>query len=377
MSSLLKKMDGATTAAAIEKDTSRPPTFVKIDEPYLEWALGGGFFRGRLNVIAGPSGSGKSFLAILAAGKLQRAIPDSIIIIKDIEHYFNMPERVARLRKFGIDLDRVAIFPSSKVDEVFGTLQTIEDSLKAGEGKIAAIIVDSLGGLQDPHALKKIADGDIGDAGNKFGGMAKVIGTLSKFLNDLAAKYDVTIFLIQHAIEDMDFQKTGNKWIITGGQKLRFQAECMLLTETVNRKETQVDSTGNIIESKERDALVATGKTVRVKVVKSRGTMEGKVAEIMADFDTCKIIRQDKSLFSLATKLGTIYHPVSSETGKANVQWWAFTVDGKEQKYHGEEKTLKALREDVDAYNSVVAACMANPNGYTPDDDVIDMELGG
>lgn len=376
MSSILKTMQGATTAAVIEKDKSRPPTYIKIDEPFLEWAIGGGFFRGRLNVLAGPSGSGKSFLATLAAGKLQQAIPDSIVIIKDIEHYYNMPERVSRLRKFGLDLERTAIFSSNKVDEVFSSLQAIEDGLKAGEGKIAAIVIDSLGGLQDNQALKKIADGSVEDASNRFGGSAKIIGTLVKFLNDLAAKYDVTVFLIQHAIEDMDFQKTGNKWIVTGGQKLKFQAECMLLTETVKAKETQVDSTGNVIEHKERDMLVATGKTIRAKVLKSRGTMEGKVAEFMADFESCKIIRQDKSLFALASKLGVIYHPVSQDTGRANAQWWAFQVDGKEQKYHGEEKTLKALREDNLLYFAVVKACNDNATGYTPDEDVVDITLG-
>jgi hypothetical protein len=144
---------------------------------------------------------------------------------------------------------------------------------------------------------------------------------------------------------------------VTGGQKLKHQADLMLLMESVERKDAGLTADNSSIENSDKDA-VKIGKTIRARVLKSRNTVEGRVVEFQVNMETCQIVNKNRSLFNLAKKLGTIYHP-TGDSGKPSLHWWAYKDDkGVEHKFHGQEKTEDSLIPGAPSYLAVERQCM-------------------
>lgn len=338
---------------------------IKLPDPGLNWATGL-IPSDRITVLAGDSGSGKTFLACLMLGILMQQRPDDYAVFLDIERYFwNKPERVKRLTQFGVDLDRLKIISTNMVNEVFESLGEIERGLKenresGGNGGLCAIIVDSLGGLRTEADEKKFEEEGAEAAANKFGGMAKIFGPVVKKLLAISADNNVASILIQHAIEEQGKGGPAGappKKIITGGQKLRYHADVMMMMQNVERKDAGLTGDNNNIAVSDKDA-VKVGKTIRAQVVKSRSTVEGKTVEYQANFDTCQLVNTHKSLFNLAKKLGIVYHPVGA-SGKPAIQWYAFKdQSGKEHKFHGQDETAEAFNKDQKLFDLVEQMCL-------------------
>ena len=156
---------------------------IKLPDPAINWATG--FIPSdRVTVLAGDSGSGKTFLACMMLGILMKQRPNDYAVFIDIERYFwNKPERVKRLQSFGIDLDRLQIISTNMIDDAMACLVDIENGLRESRAKgkagMCAIVVDSLGGLRTESDEKKLAEKGVEDASSKFGGVAKPIGSVS------------------------------------------------------------------------------------------------------------------------------------------------------------------------------------------------------
>jgi len=76
--------------------------------PSLDRALGvGGWAKGRIHMIAGPQHSGKTALALLGVATIQRAKPDSICAIIDIEGAYS--ESLAELVGVDVNPDRFIV----------------------------------------------------------------------------------------------------------------------------------------------------------------------------------------------------------------------------------------------------------------------------
>lgn len=336
---------------------------IKLPDVGLNWATGG-IPSDRITVLAGESGAGKTFLACLMLGQLMKDRPNDYAVYLDIERYFwNKPERVKRLEQFGIDLERLQIISTNKVDEVFKCLTDIENGLKDSRGKneagLCAIIADSLGGLRTQADEDKFAKEGAEAAANKFGGMAKIFGNVVKKLVAISADNNVASILIQHAIQEQGMGGPAGappKMIITGGQKLRYMADVMLLLLNVNRKDAGLQGNNEAIAISDKD-FVKVGKTIKCQVSKTRSTVEGRVVEYQANFETCEIVNTNKSLFNLAVKLGVVYHPLNS-SGKESTHYWAFKDDtGKEYSYHGQAQAIEALK-DLTLFEIVSDSCM-------------------
>jgi RecA/RadA recombinase len=354
------EMSCAVTAASIV--AKGEDSMVPFPDPMLTWVTGGGIALNRLNIYTGMSGTGKTFLCAMAAGLLQKRRPNAWIIILDVEYYYDSrPERVKRLEQFGINLERTFIISSNEPDVIFARLSDLEASLKTGEMEVCALIADSFGALEDPATANKLNEGEVGAAGNKMGGTAKLIKPLVIRLLRIAAEQKVTVLAVQHAMEDIQaaqrsMGKGPKKWIVLGGQALRLMSDVMLISENVERKDALIASGDTSVENEDKD-VVAVGKTVRFRGLKSRDTMEGKTAEVKFNFDTCQMVQKEQSLFRLATLLGVIVHPVNADTGVENVRYWCFK-DTPEQKWHGADQVAQALN-DVRLYDRVFEACMA------------------
>jgi len=373
-SKLCSEMECAVQACDLGESIN---TKILLEDPYLNWSIGGGLVRGRLNVLAGQSGSGKSYLSAKAAATIQQEDNEGWVLWLDTEYYlYKQPERIARLAKMGIDLKRCIIISSNQTNVVFSKLDEIENALKAKDIRVCVMVIDSLGALEDQHAAKKFAEGEIEDASNKYGGNAKAIGTLVRKLLRMAAENDMTTICVQHAIvEQGNGQSKGPpKYVVKGGNTLRLQSDLFILMETVERKDALITADNESVEWTDK-GVIAAGKTIRYKCLKSRYCMEGRTAESKINFVDCKTVQLEGSLCNLAKLLGVIVHPVNPQTGKENAQWWCLK-DEPETKWNGEKQVIAALA-DKTLYNKVHQQCLSatdTPSGYCPSDVTIDMD---
>ncbi|MEM4380566.1 MAG: AAA family ATPase, partial [Thermoplasmatales archaeon] len=225
-----------------------------MGDPSLQWGVGG-WARAKLNLIYGPEKSGKSTLTLKAAAEEQKKSGGNIVIF-DSEYMYNAfnhfhdngeptAENIrlrARMTSMGINTDKVYVFASNMPNILFQHIGDIEKVMKSHQNakdkdpdeNICAVIVDSLGALQSDTAREKIEKGDIVGAANSFGGIAKIIAQLSITFTRLVNEYGVTGFFVQHCIQNME--QYGDRWILLGGQKLRFMCHNIVFVESVKAK---------------------------------------------------------------------------------------------------------------------------------------------
>ena len=354
-------------------------------DPVLQWCIGG-YIRGRLNLLWGPAKSGKSTFALKGAGQEQRKRgPGYYVVIYDSEFNYeeDNPKTVERFTACGLDPDYVIISHGNDMDTLFEGVGDLKADIVSGEIKIAAIIVDSWGGVGVESANKKINEGEIADAGNSFGGNAKFINPMINFFLNIAGEYGVTCFFVQHAI--MNMEQYGKKYLLIGGQKLRYLVHCSMFFESVEAADARLGIAGQIAKS-EVDDIAAIGKRIRVYCDKSRQLVEGRKGEFWFDFEGAKFACQDESLFDLAARLGVIGHPVEIEVDKRgnpttdkdgnNIfktknAYWCFPADNKDPtsiQWHGKPNVLQALA-DQNLYDSIFKACMDSTKKNITDDE--------
>ena len=344
-------------------------------DPALNWCLGG-YIRGRLNLLWGPTKSGKSTLALKWAGQEQKKRgPGYYVLIFDSEYNYEEenPKTTQRLIACGLDPDYVLISHGNDMDTLFAGISDMKADVASGDLKLAAVIVDSWGGVTVESALKKIQNNEISDAGNSFGGNAKFINPLIGFFLDLAGEHAVTCFFVQHCIMNMD--QYGKKYLLLGGQKLRFLVHCSLFLETVEASDARLGA-GNIqIAKGDADEIVAVGKRIRAYCDKSRQVVEGRKVEFWFDFQQASFALKEESLLELATRIGVIGHPVEPELDKKGNQvvdkdgvpqfktkqtHWQFPAslnDPTAIQWYGKPNVLKALSDPL-LFDRIEKACM-------------------
>src|SRR4051812_24931624 len=132
MASLLKKK-----AEAGEKvsEKLKGEGFLYAGDPAINWGTGG-WVRGKLNLVYGPHKSGKTTLALIAAGAEQKKT-DGWIVVFDSEYAHSDPNEIdqetgkvsarakearERYEAHGIDVDKLLIISSNQVDTLFEPL---------------------------------------------------------------------------------------------------------------------------------------------------------------------------------------------------------------------------------------------------------------
>ena len=371
-------------------------------DPSLHWATGG-WVRGRDNLIYGIFGSGKSTLALMGAGQEQK-ITGGAVVIFDTEYSYKDHNQVnedgnpteealearTRLAQAGLDWEKVIIKQSNQVDVLFEDLEDIKADLKEDSSCISAIIVDSWGGMQGENSRKAIAKGEISAAGNQFGGNAKLSKPILHELLRLAAEHTITTFFIQHAMKSMEMY--GPKYLLLGGEALKFLVHNILFLESVNAKDATLME-GGIATTKDGDnAGLKVGKKIRFLCEKSRQNVEGRKGTFFFDFDKMKFALPEVSLFDLATNLGVIAHPnvliyeddgvtpkIDKKTGlqaaKTNNMWYEYPAGSANPvKFHGEKGTIQALKDDKDLFNRVYQSCLKSEkkDATTQTDEVVE-----
>lgn len=383
MQTLLKK--NAEKSEKVQKKL-QGQSYLYMGDPALNWGTGG-WVRGKVNLTFGPHKSGKTTLCLIAAGAEQtlqsQAGIDSWVVIHDSEYAHNDPnetdvetgkltdrakEAKQRYEACGINVDRLVIISSNRVDELFGPLPEFEKQCREGTLNIAALIVDSWAGVQGESANKKIEEGELATAGNSFGGNAKTLGPILQTILRLSAENAITTFIIQHCIQNME--QYGPRWVLLGGEKLKYLVHMVLFVEFTQDKEAGLFD-GDQVGVKDG---VRIGKKIRFQCQKSRKVVEGRSGEFYIDFKNIRFAKPENSLFDLATKLGVIDHPrtvvadkdgnpiPNKKTGeleyKTNNMYWEFPAGAPSAvKFHGEKGCVDELRNNKEFYNQVLESC--------------------
>jgi RecA/RadA recombinase len=349
LKNLIKKDDEARSLIAARLQGQDVLAF---DDPTLQWATGG-WSRGRVNLIWGPSGSGKTGIVLKQAAKEMQMVPgDGIVLVFDSEYAHPgalcADEKKAKQRymQAGLDPDRCHVIQSNKMDELFGDIGTLETEIKNRTLNVAAIIVDSWGGVQSEQAYNKIVEGNVAAAGNAFGGNAKTMGPVLQTLLRIAAENGITMFCVQHCINNME--QYGPKYILIGGQKLRFLVHSSLFVESITAKDASLLSGDQA--SVNNDFMYRIGKKIRSKCEKSRFVVEGRKAEFWMDFENLRFALPEESLTELALELGVV--------GKVNNVTYEYPVGAPTPvRFTGRAALTDAIKKDKQLYDAIFASC--------------------
>lgn len=387
MSSFLKKLlkaDHAGVVASLMETAEKRDTYA--GDPSLDWGIKG-WHTGGINLIYGPSGCGKSALALSAAAETWKKNQDSYVVIYDSEfYYYKNKANYERIAQFGIPLDKVILIAHNTIAVLFESLPQLEEDMNPDKktGKVAlkvcAIIIDSLGGIQNQNAENKILKGESEAAGDAHRGNAKSMNPILGVFNRITAIHNIPCFIVQHCIKNQEMY--GDKWVLLGGERLKFLSQRVVQVESSLSREAKLfagDIPFNKDKPTEMEDLVQVGKKIIFKCIKSRGGMEGGKGEFFFNFIEARFAKPDISLFNLASKLDVFYHPLN-EAGKPNNSWWAYNLIGKEIKAHGQSKMQEMLATDKELFARVLADCRASTKTSATDEQmssVVSSDDGG
>lgn len=341
-------------------------------DPSLEWATGG-YLRNGCNLFWGPPGSGKSTLARMAAATEQK-LTGGVVLIFDSEFDSNDDDeaKVERWRKEGLDPDKVVYRKSNRIDTLFEGITELEADIKAGEN-ISAIIVDSWGGIQSENAIKKIEKGEIAAASVVDRGNAKLITPMIQTFLRIAGENGIPVFFVQHCIVNQE--EYGPKYILVGGEKLKFLVGFNLYLEPISAKDARLGE-GDVQLEKSDDESIVVGAKIRARCGKSRRVTSGRKVEFWFNYNDCHFAKPAESLFNLAKNLGVIGNPSTPELDKAgnikldsdgkpivkvSTSSWQYPATGTTStRWHGAPKTIEALEKNKELFDKVLADCTAS-----------------
>lgn len=166
-----KKTEGPSTAALSRfmdsfakrhedvtiRDTSQNGLeFVTTGSLALDYAMGGGFVRGRVNELWGPEQTGKSTLLTVALAAFQRDNPKQMAGWIDVEGTFDLDWAAAH----GLDLapNRFLLVQPSNAEEVADLVKDLINAKDGDEPMFGPLVLDSVGAMIPQAEKDKNAD---------------------------------------------------------------------------------------------------------------------------------------------------------------------------------------------------------------------------
>jgi RecA/RadA recombinase len=279
-------------------------------------------------------------LAMMGIIQLQKQDPEALAVWFDAEFSFN----AQMFEKLGGDADRLVVRKSNDPVKIFDyiggdLLEMIQDG-----APIRSIVIDSIKSIRYPKDVRKqTTDQIMGGSGSQY------LGSALKLVVPVIAEHKLLTFFIQQVTAQMDVMKAlRNPYVISEGHALKHAADLML-------EITRVDSKKGVLESGETitGAAAQVGHKVRVKVKKNRMGAPARQAEFTFHYDL-GVVDTGGEIFELAKALGVIKHPVNPETGRENMQMWAFNNDAP---IRGEQNMKNLVISDEDLQNRILDAC--------------------
>lgn len=279
---------------------------LRTNIPTLDYL--GGLIEGRVTVLAGKTGSGKSTMTLMCIAAMQRkwkaAGVHRFVVYVDSEGSYDHPYATA----LGVDNDYMIILQEKCIETAF---KDVDDRISTGF--IGGLVIDSL----DTMISRKVDDSGYG---NSMGGTAGAVSMHFPTLFSKIVEHDVTTIIIKQARVKMGF--TGGAEIITfnGGYFLRHIADSIFM---VNR-----------LSSKDLDYT-----KISIKAEKTRSSRMGLKLEI--PLGTGEIVGVDRvrDLFALAS-----LHDKLDVSGS----WYVLDYPGMEApiRVQGSDKVIAYIRSN-------------------------------
>jgi len=301
----------------------------------------GGLPKGRLFQYYGPTGSGKTLMAMLAMKEAQEADPDAQQMFIDAEGTFD-PNWAESL---GLDTSRIILVDQEtavigrkcfemilgvpkedkKTHELVGKSKDgLLDLIKAGELNINMVVLDSLGAIMPPGE-------DISRVGKmNMSLLARFLTTTFRKLSLEANRAQVPFIFINHKKDGMD--PYGSDHTFSGGNSYAHFLSANIYFESVNRADAKV-----LNENEDR-----IGATLRATIEKSKFGPWPRKCEFKVNFG---IGVTDKHLE--VAQLALDYNVVSKLTSVSH--------EYGDRKWVGYGKFCDAIKDDPALYAELAA----------------------
>lgn len=305
----------------------------------LDDALGcGGLPDGRIIQYYGPTGSGKSFMSMLAMKEAQKRDPSANQVFIDAENTFSP----IWAEKLGLNLDKIILIdedlavngrrcfemllgvPKEDMKHVLKgkSKEGLLDQIINKEININFIVLDSLGALIPPGE-------DVSSVGkSNMALMARFLSTTLKKLSLEVTKAKVPFIVINHKRDNMDMY--GGDHTFSGGNSFAHFLSANVYFEPYGGKAAQI-----LNENEER-----IGQNIRATVEKSKFGPHPKKCEFKIKFDE-GITAQEEEIADLAIAKGIITK-LSSVSYEYNDTKWT----GIGKCYEG-VKTIPGLMDEL------------------------------
>jgi len=169
----------------------------------LDSVLGGGFPKGRIIEISGAEGSGKTSIALTAAGNIQKQ--GGTVLYLDVEQAFDP----VYATKLGVDVEKLGFAQPTYAEDVFGAIRAL-----CASGTTDLIIVDSIPALMSASQSSDLEKAQVAP-------LPRIISKVMPELIALLNKTNTTIIFINQ-IRDNIGQLYGPKEVTPGGKALKF-----------------------------------------------------------------------------------------------------------------------------------------------------------
>jgi recombination protein RecA len=272
----------------------------------LDYALGGGFPKGRVVEIYGPESSGKTTLTLHTIAEVQSKGGTAAFI--DAEHAFD-PEYATNL---GVDMDKLIL---SQPDYGEQALEIAEKL--ASSGVVDLIVIDSIAALTPKAEL----DGDM--ESNQMGLLARMMSKAMRKLVGPVGKTDCCLILLNQLREKLGIV-WGTNETTPGGNAVKFASSIRVDI----RKSTAL-----------KDGEEVFGNRVKVKVIKNKTAPPFRKAEF--DILYGQGVVRENEIFDLCVDAGIV---------KKSGSWFSY---GDTRLGQGRDNVLNTLKENPDLFDEL------------------------
>ena len=264
--------------AGISTGFRDPSVWIPTGNYALNFRISGDFNKGvplgKVTILAGESGSGKSFIA---SGNLVREAQKQDIFVVLIDSENALDENW--LHALGVDTseDKMLMIHASMIDDVAAIINNFMNSYKADYADEpedtrpkVLFVIDSLGMLMSPTEIKQFQDGDMkGDFGRK----AKQLKALVTNCVNMFGEFNIGMIATNHTYASQDMFDPDDK--ISGGSGPIYAASIVLALKKLKLKE---DEAGNKTRK-------VSGIRAKCKIMKSRFAKPFEEVEIKIPWD--------------------------------------------------------------------------------------------
>ena len=255
-----------------------PTDWISTGNYALNYLISGDFYKGiplgKVTVLAGESGSGKSFIA---SGNVVRHAQEQGIFVVLIDSENALDEKWLQALNVDTSPDKLLRLSLSMIDDVAKTISTFMKQYKADytdettDKPKVLFVLDSLGMLLTPTDVDQFDKGDMkGDLGRK----PKALTALVRNTVNMFGAHNVGMLATNHTYASQDMFDPDDK--ISGGQGFIYASSIVIAMKKLKLKE---DEDGNKVTD-------VRGIRAACKVMKTRYAKPFEGVQIKIPYET-------------------------------------------------------------------------------------------